>query len=128
MSEKIDLNKRIDLLRYNKQLLYRWIRRNQAGRPLIAFFLENQLEKIAFFYWNEMSELLYYELKNTNRQIVGVIDERENINSQVTVYSNIDKLPDVDAIVICTALNSAKIEEELRKRRKSIILTLDDLL
>lgn len=128
LSEKIDLNKRIDLLRYNKQLLYRWIRRNQAGRPLIAFFLENQLKKIALFYWNEMSELLYYELKNTNIQIVGVIDERDDIDTQVTVYSNIDKLPDVDAIVICTALNSAKIEEELRKRRKSIIFTLDDLL
>lgn len=128
MNEKIDLEKRVDLLRYNKQLLFRWVRRNQTGRPVSIFFLENHLKKIAFFYWNEMSELLYFELKDTNIQSVGVLDERVDIDAPIDVYSDIEKLPDVDAIVICTALNSAKIEENLREKRKCLIFTLDDLL
>ena len=128
MSEKIDLEKRVDLLRYNKQLLFRWVRRNQTGRPVSIFFLENHLKQIAFFYWNEMSELLYFELKDTNIQSVGVFDERVDIDAPIDVYSDIEKLPDVDAIVICTALNSAKIEENLREKRKCLIFTLDDLL
>lgn len=128
MSEKIDLKKRVDLLRYNKQLLFRWVRRNQTGRSVSRFFLENRLKKIAFFYWNELSELLYYELKDTNIQSVGVLDERVDIDAPIAVYSDIERLPDVDAIVICTALNSAKIEENLREKRKCLIFTLDDLL
>lgn len=128
MSEKIDLEKRVDLLRYNKQLLFRWVRRNQTGRSVSRFFLENRLKKIAFFYWNEMSELLYFELKDTNIQSVGVLDERVDIDAPIDVYSDIEKLPDVDAIVICTALNSAKIEENLREQRECLIFTLDDLL
>ena len=128
MSEKIDLEKRVDLLRYNKQLLFRWVRRNQTGRSVSRFFLENRLKKIAFFYWNELSELLYYELKDTNIQSVGVLDERVDIDAPIAVYSDIERLPDVDAIVICTALNSAKIEENLREQRECLIFTLDDLL
>lgn len=128
MSEKIDLKKRVDLLRYNKQLLFRWVRRNQTGRSVSRFFLENRLKKIAFFYWNELSELLYYELKDTNIQSVGVLDERVDIDAPIAVYSDIERLPDVDAIVICTALNSAKIEENLREQRECLIFTLDDLL
>ena len=128
MSEKIDLKKRVDLLRYNKQLLFRWVRRNQTGRSVSRFFLENRLKKIAFFYWNELSELLYYELKDTNIQSVGVLDERVDIDAPIAVYSDIERLPDVDAIVICTALNSAKIEEKLREQRECLIFTLDDLL
>ena len=128
MSEKIDLKKRVDLLRYNKHLLFRWVRRNQTGRSVSRFFLENRLKKIAFFYWNELSELLYYELKDTNIQSVGVLDERVDIDAPIAVYSDIERLPDVDAIVICTALNSAKIEENLREQRECLIFTLDDLL
>ena len=128
MSENIDLKKRVDLLRYNKQLLFRWVRRNQTGRSVSRFFLENRLKKIAFFYWNELSELLYYELKDTNIQSVGVLDERVDIDAPIAVYSDIERLPDVDAIVICTALNSAKIEENLREQRECLIFTLDDLL
>ena len=89
MSEKIDLKKRVDLLRYNKQLLFRWVRRNQTGRSVSRFFLENRLKKIAFFYWNELSELLYYELKDTNIQsdviedtsIIGINIENTNIGN-----------------------------------------------
>ena len=111
-------------MRYNKQLLFRWVRRNQTGRSVSRFFLENRLKKIAFFYWNELSELLYYELKDTNIQSVGVLDERVDIDAPIAVYSDIERLPDVDAIVICTALNSAKIEENLREQRECLIFTL----
>ena len=128
MNEKIDLKKRIALLRYNQQLLFRWIRRNQAGRPADTFFFENRLKKIAFYYWNEMSELLYYELRDTKIQIVGVLDGRIDVNAPIAVYQDIEKLPEVDAIVICTAWNNAKIEEDLRNQRNCIIFTLDDLL
>ncbi len=128
MNEMIDLKQRIDLLRYNKQLLFRWIRRIQVGNPIDTFFRENRLEHAALYYWNEMSELLYYELKKAGICVAGVIDERKDLKLPLPVYSKAEELPDVDAIVICTALDSAKIEEELRKQKNCLIFTLDDLL
>ena len=100
MNGKIDLEKRIDLLRYNKQLLFRWIRRNQEERPVDIFFRENQLKKVALYYWNEMSELLYYELGNAGIQVTGVIDERTDLEISLPVFANAEDMPDSDAIVI----------------------------
>lgn len=116
------------MLRYNKQLLFRWVRRNQEGRSIDTFFVENHLGRIAFYYWNEMCELLYYELKDTDIQVTGVLDERTDLNIPLAIYSDVSRLPEVDAIVICTAMNSAKIEEDLRKQTKCLVFTLDDLL
>ena len=128
MNGKIDLEKRIDLLRYDKQLLFRWIRRNQEERPVDIFFRENQLKKVALYYWNEMSELLYYELGNAGIQVTGVIDERTDLEISLPVFANAEDMPDSDAIVICTAMNTAKIEEKLRSQKKCLVFTMDDLL
>lgn len=128
MNEKIDLEKRIDLLRYNKQLLFRWIRRNQVGRPIDMFFQENRLKHVALYYWNEMSELLYYELQNSDIQVTGVIDERKALKVPLPIYERVEDLPDSDAIVICTAMDTAKIEEELRQQRNCLVFTMNDLL
>lgn len=128
LNEKISSEKRLALLRYNKQLLYRWIRRNQVGRPVDIFFRENNIKRVAFYYWNEMSELLYYELKNADILVTGIIDERTDLVIPLPVYTNVKEVPDVDVIVICTALNTAKIEEELRMHKKCLIITIDDLL
>ena len=128
LSEKISSEKRLALLRYNKQLLFRWIRRNQAGRPMNIFFLENHIRCVAFYYWNEISELLYYELENADISVAGVIDERPDLEISLLVYTDVRELPDVDAIIICTALNTARIEEELRMHKKCLIFTIDDLL
>ena len=128
MNEKISSEEMIALLRHNKQLLFRWIRRNQVGRPMDIFFQENHIKCAAFYYWNEMSELLYYELKNVDISVAGVIDERADLAISLPVYTDVREVPDVDAIVICTALNAAEIEEELRMHRRCLIFTIDDLL
>lgn len=115
-------------MRYNKQLLFRWIRRNQEGRPVDNFFKENRLKKVGLYYWNEMSELLYYELRNAGIQVIGVIDERKDLELSLPVFANAKDMTDSDAIVICTAMNTAKIEEELRSQKKCLVFTMDDLL
>lgn len=128
MNEKINLEKRLALMRYNKQLLFRWIRRNQIGRPVDIFFRENRIKCVVFYYWNEMSELLYYELKRADIPVVGVIDERSDLVIPLPVYANVKEVPEVDAIIICTAMNTVKVEEELRAHRNCLIFTIDDLL
>lgn len=115
-------------MRYNKQLLFRWIRRNQEGYSIDEFFYENHLKRVALYYWNEISELLHYELKKAGIQVIGVLDERRDLKIPLSIYSDIKILPEVDAIVICTALNSTVIEEKLREQKKCLIFTLDDLL
>lgn len=128
LNEKIESKKRIELLRFNKQLLFRWIRRNQAGRPISNFFHENYLKSVALYYWNEMSELLYYELINADIQVAGVIDNRADLETLAFRYSSINDIDDVDAVIICTAMDVSQIEEELRKQKHCLILTIDDLL
>ena len=75
-----------------------------------------------------MSELLYYELKRADIPVVGVIDERSDLVIPLPVYANVKEVPEVDAIIICTAMNTVKVEEELRAHRNCLIFTIDDLL
>lgn len=129
MKKNINLNERIELLRYNKNLLIRWIKKGQSGNSIGTFLKENHLFKIVLFYWNEISDLLYYEFKDTEIQIVGVIDERKDLNIPVCLFAKENEIPqDIDLIIICTALDVCRIEESLRKKTECLILTMDDLL
>ena len=115
MNEKINLEKRLALMRYNKQLLFRWIRRNQIGRPVDIFFRENRIKCVVFYYWNEMSELLYYELKRADIPVVGVIDERSDLVIPLPVYADVKEVPEVDAIII-SPLSYQDIMEEWKEK------------
>lgn len=129
MKKNINLDKRIELLRYNKDLLIRWIKKEQSGNSIGTFLRENHLFKIVLFYWNEISDLLYHEFKNTEIQIVGVLDERKDLDIPVHLFTKENEIPqDIDLIIICTALDVCKIEEILREKTKCLILTMDDLL
>lgn len=116
------------MVRYNKGIAVRWLRKKQQGVDLKDFFIENHYYNVVLYYWNEMSELLVAELADSSIQVVGVIDDRVNLKIGIPVYKEIGEAEKVDLIVICTALHTMKIEEKLRQQVSCAVITMLDLV
>ncbi|MCI8769707.1 MAG: hypothetical protein HFH73_00955 [Lachnospiraceae bacterium] len=110
-------------------LLVQWFELRQKGKKLEQFFIENGYQVIAIYGMGELGKCLYEELKDIQGvEIKYGIDQESAYCGELEIRSLDDLLPDVDAIIVTPIFAYNEIEEILRQKTHSSIVSLDDVL
>ncbi len=106
-----------------------WLKLKQAGVSCKDFFIINAYKRIAIYGYKEFGERLYDELRNSEVEVVCIIDKNKgSVCADVQVYSSNEEIPEVDAIVVTPAFYYAEIEEDLSRKVNCPIISIEDVI
>lgn len=108
-----------------------WVRLGkEADKALQCYFDYNNLHTIAIYGFGNHGHMFYELVQKTSTKVVYAIDRQKYGMKQeaVPVYSNEDTLPTCDAIVVSLVNDYVQIATELRKKIKSPILSLYEVI
>lgn len=110
-------------------MMNQWVRVKQEGKNLSSYFEKNGYKRIAIYGMHYVGETLLDELKGTSVQVVYAIDkDADGIYTDIDVVTVEDALDEVDAIVVTAITFFDEIEEVLREKVSSPIISLEDIL
>lgn len=123
--------KKIDKFKGYYQILNQWLALKHEGKSLESFFEERGYKNVAIYGMGEMGNRLYEELKKTNINVKYAVDksafliypELESINMEKA-----QELPEVDVIVVTAAFAFDEIEESLKEKTDSPIISLQNII
>lgn len=112
-------------------VLDKW--RSLSGKQLSV---QNILEKrninsIAIYGAGKLGKHLWEELKNSDIEVVCVIDKnKKNAFGELRCFNQVQDIPQVDAIIIAVSYDAQKICYDLQKEKNVVndILTLEELI
>lgn len=128
--EKTDTDRQNRKLLVFYELLLQWVNNRITGYSLYELLKKDGIKTIAIYGMKELGELLYKEIENGDIKVKYIIDMRkEEIVSDVPIYSPEDKLPPVDAIIVTAITFFDEIRETLIDRiPESKIYNLEEMI
>lgn len=109
--------------------LNQWFTQYLAGKRIENYFKEREIKRIAIYGWNELAARLCDELKNSEIEIVAIIDRKaEQLKINIPVYSLNEKMPKMDILVVASSYYFYEIREEMEKKVTCSITALGDIL
>lgn len=113
------------------QILNQWLSLKQDGKSVVSFFEGQGYKDIAIYGMGEMGNRLYEELKKSNINVKYAIDK-----TAYYIYPELEimdmeedkELPKVDVIVVTATFAFGKIEEILKEKTDSPIVSLEDII
>ena len=110
-------------------MMNQWVKVKQEGKHLDSFFKEHNYDKIAIYGMSYAGETLLNELRDTDIEVKYGIDKNvETVHSEIDIFSVEDSLNEVDAVVVTAITFFNEIEEELSKKMRCPIISLEDIL
>lgn len=108
-------------------LLNKWLDLKQENKSLSEYFVQNNYKEISIYGMGYVGERLIKELKGTGITIKYIIDKNAAcIDSDYRVCSLNDELARVDVVVVSLTYYFEEIKEELQKRVKCPIISLEE--
>lgn len=110
-------------------LFDKWLEALERGKDISAFLRKYHYSKIAIYGMGVLGRHLYYALQDTDIEIIYVIDQNQQINSQgLKVYTMQDELPEVDAIIVTPVFAFEEIESKLSEKAEYPIVSLEEII
>ena len=111
------------------KMMDRWVEIKQEGRNLAEYFVENGYQKVIVYGMHYTGKRLVEELKNTNIQVVCVIDKKaQSIFADIDVITKDDLIPETDVIVVTAISFFDEIENEMKDKVDCPIVSLEDVV
>jgi delta-aminolevulinic acid dehydratase/porphobilinogen synthase len=77
----------------------------------------------------DLGNRLYEEMKSSVVEVVYGIDQnKENVFSEIPIYSSEDELPAADAIIVTPYLSYAQIIQKIKQKFQGNIISLEDII
>ncbi len=110
-------------------ILNHWLKLKQQGISCVDFFHENHIKRIAIYGFKELGERLYDELKNTDVEVVYIIDKNvDGVRAEIDIYGVDGDFPETDAIIVTPSYYFNEIEEVLQDKVKCPIISIEDVI
>ncbi len=106
-----------------------WMKLKNMNRGVFNFIWDNQFKKIAVYGMSRLGKSLCEELSANGFRSVYVIDRDHNVKcNRYPLYSIEDELPETDVVFITSLASYEEIVDELAKKLKCPLLSLEDIL
>lgn len=113
----------------NMRLLEQWVFIKQDDKSIEDYLKKNGIKTIAIYGMGLVGERLYDELKKSSVEVKYAIDRRGScLCEDVMVISPTEMIMPVDAIVVAAVYHFDEIKENLEKRTKIPIISLESIL
>lgn len=110
-------------------LYERWMKWKNDNCGIFTFIQNNDFKKVAVYGLGSLGRSLCSELESQGIEIAYIIDQSADIKTEnCKIYTMQDELPDADAIIITPIMLYEEIAEELAKKMRCPILSLDDIV
>lgn len=122
-------NLKINKFKEYYSLLIQWLSLRQNGKRLGQYFTENGYQVIAIYGMGELGKCFYEELKDIPEiEIKYAIDQQGAFCGELEILDPDDSLPDVDAIIVTPIYAYDEIEEKLKQKTHSRVVSLDSVV
>jgi FlaA1/EpsC-like NDP-sugar epimerase len=111
-------------------LLTSWMDILESNGSLEEYFICKGIDNVAVYGAGGVGEHLLKQLRESNITIKYVIDKSEFLKASETLplYKPCDDLPEVDAIVVTPVWDYENIREQLLKKVKCPVISLDNVI
>lgn len=111
------------------RMLNMWLEMKQKGKSAVTFLQEKKIKRIAIYGMKELGERIYEEVKNTEIEVVCIIDKKpDSVLGNFKVISPDQEIPDVDAIIVTADYYYWDIRGQLEKKVRCPIYSLNGIL
>lgn len=127
--KKIKQSQMLDKLSLYYQMLNMWLEMKQKGKSIVTYLKQKGINRIAIYGMKELGERLYEEVKNTEIEVVCIIDKTPNlVIGDFMVISPEEEIPQVDAIIVTADYYFQEIEELFKSKVSCPIYSLNGVL
>lgn len=121
------MQKKADKFEQYMRLLDRWMELREQGIHISTFFKERGIQKIGIYGYGNFGRHLYWELKNSDVEVLYLIDQQgQRLSEEAKVYLPSDELPACDEIVVSTFWIFDEIRELLADKHR--LIPLDEIV
>lgn len=93
------------------------------------YFLERGIHSIAIYGIGLLGKHLYFELKDSEIEINGIIDRETDFNRKgIALYQPEGDLPEADMIVVTVTYAYHEISGQLKKRGIRNVISLEEII
>ena len=125
-TKKIEIEKK--KWQYYFSILNMWLDLKQQNKGIVQYMKEHGYLRIAIYGASDLGNRLFSELKNSEIDVVCVIDKRNNVLGDFKLISPDDEVPSVDLLVVCAEFYFDEIKSFMKKKVNCPILSLSGLL
>lgn len=118
----------LDSFRKKIDILDKWIRLKDNNIKYSNYLIQTGIRTVAIYGCGTLGEYLYADLKDDVEVRYFIDRNADKIHKEIPVYSLMDKLPEVDGIIVTLVIDFDKVAEMLRKLVSSHIFILQDWL
>lgn len=124
-----DKLKHLDKVSYYYTFMNQWLRLKQRNYKIDSLLIERGYMNIGIYGMKEFGERLIDELNDSSVHIECYIDKNpDNLLCDYEILSDLDKLPEVDAIVVTAIADFEAIERELKTKVNCDVISLQALI
>lgn len=105
-----------------------WMTVKETGKSLGDYFKEEGYDKIAIYGMGKLGKHFVNELAESGIKVLYAIDRKENILSEIKVYSMDDEWPEADVIVVTATFDYENIYNSITQKSKIKVISLEDVL
>lgn len=125
MEDSRSYQEQINKITLYYRILNMWLEMKQKGKSGITYLQERGIKKIAIYGMKELGERFYEEIKNTEIEVVCVIDKNpDDVVGDFWVISPEEEIPDVDAIIVTAEYYFNEISKQLKEKVRCPIYSL----
>lgn len=129
--EQVDSMSYRNKVYYN--ILYLWLKNQLNNKSIEAYLLQNEIKTIAIYGAGNLGELLYDELKVSNKITIKYIIDQSNVNKNlykipVIKPEQIMNIEDIDCIIVTPIYAFDAIAENLKQFQFKNIVCIDDII
>jgi hypothetical protein len=112
------------------QMLNQWIKNKNSNHMIADYCTDLGYKKIAVYGISYVGERLIEELENTDVEVLYGVDKNADnlIYKKLNIMKPTDELPDVDAVIVTAIYYFEEIKEELSKKYRCPIVSLEDII
>ena len=110
-------------------LMNQWIKIYQSGDAVEKYFEEEGYRSVIIYGMNFIGDRLWNELRNTEINVICGIDKKaKSIISDLPLITSNEEIPQADVIVVTAISSYDAIENDLSKRVKCNIVSIEDVI
>ncbi len=110
-------------------ILNDWLTLKELGVELKDYFLERGVHSVAIYGIGLLGKHLYFELKDSEIEIKGIIDRETGFNrKRIALYQPEEDLPEVDMIIVTVTYAYHEISGQLKKRGIRNVISLEEII
>ena len=118
-----------DKNRMQFRIISQWLKVCRAGRSITGYLHDKGYQKIALYGISYLSEHVLDELKNSDIRVIYGIDRKGKMAvSDIEVYSIHDRLPEVDAVIVCESYYFDEAAIGLKEKLNCPIVSLEEVV